>query len=123
MDSPFTPRTLLAVVVAGIAGTIANSVVVASLVEQADVVDLMLSPGRNAVAIAVAAMLPIVFRFVGPVMAVLEALLLLTAVPSVLAKTVFGVGASWGFVFGVNAVYAAVAVAVYVLMTRVSRPS
>jgi hypothetical protein len=50
-------RLIVAVVVAGIIGTIANSIIVAALTPN-EFVPLALSPGRNAVAIAVAVLLP-----------------------------------------------------------------
>lgn len=113
----FTTRTLLAVVLAGIAGTIANSIVVAALTPN-EPVPLMLSPGRNAVAILVALLLPVLFARAGRTAAWIGGIAALTVIPSLLAKTVFGVGAPWPFVLGVNAVYAVVAVAVFVAVSR-----
>jgi hypothetical protein len=42
----------------------------------------------------------------------------LTVIPSLLAKLVFGVGAPWLFVLGVNAVYALAAWATYLAIAR-----
>lgn len=105
-------RILLAVVVAGILGTLANSVVVAALTPN-EFVPLALSYGRNGVAILVALLLPAIYAGMSGIGAALVSIAALTVVPSVLAKTVFGVGAPWPFVLGVNAVYAVAAWAVY----------
>ena len=105
-------RLVVAVVVAGIVGTIANSIIVAALAPNA-FVPLALSPGRNAVAIAVAVLLPVIYVAMSGIAAAVVALAALTVIPSILAKLVFGVGAPWLFVLGVNAVYALAAWAVY----------
>jgi hypothetical protein len=116
-------RRVLAVIIAGVAGTIANSVVVAALTPSA-FVPLAVSPGRNAVAIAVAALLPLIYAGISGVAAAAIAVAALTVIPSILAKLVFGVVAPWPFVLGVNAVYAVAAWAVYWAIMRVgaSRP-
>jgi hypothetical protein len=116
-------RHIVAVIVAGVAGTIANSVVVAALTPN-PFVPLALSPGRNAVAIAVAVLLPVIYAMTSGVAAAVTALVALTVIPSILAKLVFGVGAPWHFVLGVNAVYAIAAWAVYLAIMRAgsSRP-
>jgi len=108
---------IVAVIVAGVAGTIANSVVVAALTPN-PFVPLAVSPGRNAVAIAVAVLLPVIFAVNSGVAAAVIALVALTVIPSILAKLVFGVGAPWSFVLGVNAVYAIAAWAVYLAIMR-----
>jgi hypothetical protein len=117
-------RLILAVVVAGFVGTVANSVIVAALTPN-EFVPLAVSPGRNAVAIAVAALLPVIYARTSSVAAAIVSVAALTVIPSVLAKLVFGIGAPWHFVLGVNAVYAVAAWAVYLAIARtgVSRPS
>jgi hypothetical protein len=110
-------RRIVAVIVAGVAGTIANSVVVAALTPNA-FVPLAVSPGRNAVAIAVAVLLPVIYAATSGVAAAVIALVALTVIPSILAKLVFGIGAPWHFVLGVNAVYAIAAWAVYAAIMR-----
>jgi hypothetical protein len=116
-------RRIVAVVLAGVAGTIANSVVVAALTPN-PFVPLAVSPGRNAVAIAVAVLLPVIYAVTSGVAAAVIALVALTVIPSILAKLVFGIGAPWPFVLGVNAVYAIAAWAVYGAIMRAgsSRP-
>jgi hypothetical protein len=110
-------RHIVAVIVAGMAGTIANSVVVAALTPN-PFVPLAVSPGRNAVAIAVAVLLPVIYAVTSGVAAAVIALVALTVIPSILAKLVFGVDAPWSFVLGVNAVYAVAAWAVYLAIMR-----
>jgi hypothetical protein len=53
-------RLILAVIVAGVVGTVANSAIVAALTPN-EFMPLGTSPGRNAVAIAVAALLPVIY--------------------------------------------------------------
>jgi hypothetical protein len=105
-------RLILAVIVAGVVGTVANSVVVAALTPN-EFIPLATSPGRNAVAIEVAALLAVIYAWTSGATAAIVAVVALTVIPSVLAKLVFGVGAPWPFVVGVNAVYAVAAWAVY----------
>ena len=117
-------RLVLAVIVAGVVGTIANSVIVAALTPNA-FLPLAVSPGRNAVAIVVAVLLPVIYAGISGVPAAILAVAALTVIPSILAKLVFGIDAPWLFVLGVNAVYAVAAWAVYLAIARtgVSRPS
>ena len=117
-------RRIVAVIVAGVAGTIANSVAVAALTPN-PFVPLAVSPGRNAVAIAVAVLLPVIYAVTSGVAAAVIALVALTVIPSILAKLVFGADAPWLFVLGVNAVYAIAAWVVYLAIMRAGsgRPS
>lgn len=117
-------RLILAVIVAGVVGTIANSVIVAALTPN-EFVPLAISPGRNAVAIVVAALLPLIYAWTSGAAAAVIAVVALTVIPSVLAKLVFGIGAPWSFVIGVNAVYAVAAWLVYLAIApkRASLPS
>jgi hypothetical protein len=110
-------RLVLAVIAAGIVGTIANSVVVAAWTPNTFVA-LAVSPGRNAVAIAVAVLLPVTYAMMSDTTAATVALAALTIIPSVLAKLVFGIDAPWSFVLGVNAVYAVAAWATYLAIAR-----
>jgi hypothetical protein len=110
-------RLIVAVIAAGIVGTVANSAVVAALTPN-EFVPLVVSPGRNAVAIAVAVLLPVIYAMSSRAVAAIIAVVALTVIPSLLAKLVFGIGAPWPFVLGVNAVYAIAAWAVYWAITR-----
>jgi hypothetical protein len=114
-----TGRIVFAVVLAGIVGTIANSIVVAALTAN-EFLPLAISPGRNAVAIIVAALLPVVYLNLAGTTAAVVAIVALTVIPSLLAKLVFGVGAPWPWVFTFNAVYAIAAWAIYMAMARAS---
>ena len=117
-------RLVGAVIVAGVLGTIANSAVVAALTSK-EFIPLALNPGRNAVAIAVAVLLPVVYAMTSGALAAITALVALTVIPSLLAKLVFHIDAPWLFVLAVNAVYALAAWAVYraIARTRVGRRS
>lgn len=86
---------ILAVIVAGVAGTVTNSAVVATFTPN-EFIPLATSPGRIGVAVAVAALLPLIYAFMTGPGAVTLALFALTVIPSALAKLVFGVGAPWG---------------------------
>lgn len=108
----FTARALIAVVAAGVVGTLVNTVAVA-LVVSPDRLALALVPGRYAVAIAPCLALPLLARKVGGPGFFAIGALWLTVAASVLAKFVFGVGALWGMVLGFNLVYAIAAIAAY----------
>lgn len=111
--------TILAVIVAGVAGTLTNSAVVAALTPNA-FGPLATSPGRLGVAVAVAVLLPAIYALTTGAGAAVIAIVALTVIPSLLAKLVFGIGAPWGFVLGVNAVYAVTAWAVYLGIGRLA---
>ena len=72
---------VVAVVVAGIVGTVANSVIVAALTPNG-FLPLAVSPGRNAVAIAVAVLLPVIYVAMSGVAAAVVAIVALTVIPS-----------------------------------------
>ena len=110
-------RLILAVIAAGIVGTVANSAVVAALTPN-EFMSLVTSPGRNAVAIAVAVLLPMIYAVTSGAVAAITGVAALTVIPSLLAKLVFGIGAPWPFVLGVNAVYAIATWAVYRAIAR-----
>jgi hypothetical protein len=111
-------RLIVAVIAAGVVGTVANSVVVAALTPN-EFIPLATSPGRNAVAIAVAGLLPVIYAVTSGAVAAIVGVAALTVIPSLLAKLVFGIGAPWPFVLGVNAVYAIAAWAVYWAIARI----
>ena len=111
-------RIMIAVVFAGVIGTLANSAVVAALTPNA-FASLALSPGRLTVAVVVAALLPPAFTLMSRWPAVVTSVVLLTVLPSLLAKTVFGVGAPWDFVLMVNSVYAVAAILAYAFIAKI----
>lgn len=106
------PVAILAAVLAGIAGTIANSAVVAATAPPGFLA-LALAPGRIAVAVGIAALLIPGFSRIPGLAGWVAGLAGLTLIPSILAKTVFGIEAVWPYVLFVNAVYAGVACAVF----------
>lgn len=108
-------RTTLAVVFAGIVGTLANALARA-LGGGMDKLSLALVPGRYAVAIAVCAALPLLGRYLDRAGFWLAAVPVLVIIPSLLAKLVFGADAGWASVLFYNAVYAIAAIATYVLI-------
>jgi len=112
----FTARDLIAVIVAGIVGTLVNTVTLA-LVISPDRLALGLVPGRYAVAIVLCLALPLLARKVGGLGFFSIGTLWLTVAASVLAKMVFGVGAPWAMVLGFNLVYAIAAMAAYHVIT------
>jgi glucan phosphoethanolaminetransferase (alkaline phosphatase superfamily) len=114
--------TILAVIIAGVAGTLANSAVVAALTPNT-FGPLATSPGRLGVAVAVAALLPALYALTSGAGAAVAAIVALTLIPSLLAKFVFGIGAPWSFVLGVNAVYAVTAWVVYLGIKRLAPSS
>lgn len=63
-------------------------------------------------------MLPVIYAMTSGAVAAVVAVVALAVIPSLLAKLVFGIGAPWPFVLGVNAVYAVAAWAVYWAIER-----
>ena len=113
-------RSFIVAVIAGIVGTIANSIAI-NIMAGADVMPLILSFGRNAVAILVAFLLiPLYARRSGAIPFVLG-VAILTLLPSLLAKFVFGADAPWSFVLWVNFIYALVATIIYAACYRSKR--
>ena len=113
----FNSRTLIAAILGGIAGTIANSIAITAATG-APLAPLIFSFGREAVAILVALLLIPIFAKMAGAQAWITGFLALTIIPSVLAKLVFAAGAPWSMVFLFNGIYAIVAIIVYVLVTR-----
>ena len=116
----FTTRTVIIVIIAGIVGTIMNSIAI-NILAGAPVMPLILSAGRNLVAILVAVLLIPIFGRTGGAGAWLAALVCLTVIPSILAVFVFGADAPWAFVLGVNFVYAFTATLIYAVSFRPRR--
>lgn len=113
----FTLRNIVLVVIAGVIGTVANSIAI-NIMAGAEVMPLILSFGRNAVAVIVALLLIPIFGRGAGLSAWIIALVALTVIPSILAVFVFGAEAPWAFVLGVNFVYAFVATVIYAVSYR-----
>ncbi len=105
-------RQLLAVVAAGVAGTLANALAAAVFVNPALWV-LVQAPGRYAIAVLLALSLPLTYRFLPGAWGALLALVFLTLAPSLLNKFVFGGLAAWHVVLALNFVYALAALIAY----------
>lgn len=108
------PRMLFATLAAGIAGTLANAVAAAAIVNP-ELLSLALVPGRYAVAVLVALVIPLCLTVLHERLAPWAALALLALIPSLLAKLVFAAAAPWHLVLLLNGVYAAVALLAYIL--------
>lgn len=108
-------RTGLAIVLAGVVGTLANAAAAVALVNPALWI-LVRAPGRYAVAILLVAAVPLLYRLLPRASATLLALAFLTLAPSLLAKLALGMLTAWPVVLGLNLVYALAALAVYRLV-------
>ena len=112
------PTLVIPVLVAGVAGTIVNAIAAAIVVAPASI-RLALVPGRY----AVAALLPLIFSSLQQPISTVLGLVVLTIVPSLLAKLVFSVRSPWSIVLLLNAVYALVALVVYAITAGQMRRS
>ena len=117
-----TGRTVAAVVVAGLIGAVANIAFVAVIMQVSGLghepaVELARQPWRYAVAVVVAALLPLLALLPG-LRAWAAALVLLTAIPTLLAKLVFTPDAPLVWLIAANLVYAGAATAAYALIAR-----
>lgn len=117
-------QTALAVVVAGIAGTLVNAAALAVVLDAARL-GLAVVPGRYLVAIVVCAALPLLDRLLQRPWFWPVAVVWLTLAPSLLAKLVFGAQAGWGQVLIFNLVFALAALFTYWLIAprRAAEPS
>ncbi len=105
-------RTLLAVVLAGIIGTIVNAFA-ASVVVGPDKLAFLYVPNRYLIAIGVAVLLPLLNMFLSGHVWRIVALAALILVPSLIAKQLLGVGAPWTMVLMLNGFYALAALVSY----------
>jgi hypothetical protein len=121
-ESSLNFARIVAVVLAGVAGTVANALAAAIVVSPASI-RLALVPGRYAVAVVVAGTLPFIFSLARQPISPMLGLVVLIVVPSLLAKLVFSAPAPWSIVLLLNAVYALVALAVYALAAGKMRRS
>jgi hypothetical protein len=113
----FNARALIALVLAGVAGTVLNAAAIALFIAL-DLWTLALVPGRYAVAIALCLALPLLASQVSRLWFAIIGAVWLTVAASVLAKLVFGAGAPWLTVLALNLVYAVGALVVYALIAR-----
>ncbi|MCB5198671.1 hypothetical protein LGQ03_05415 [Loktanella sp. TSTF-M6] len=113
-------RSFVVAIIAGIIGTIVNAIAV-NIISGADVMPLIISFGRNAVAVVVALLLIPLFHRIGGTVAFVAGLVLLTVLPSVLAVYVFAAQAPWSIILGVNLVYALTATIIFAACYRSKR--
>lgn len=112
-------RTLVFVILAGIAGTLANAFA-ASVAISPEKLNFIYVLGRYQVAILVALLIPLIYHFVASGKAgFILATVALTVVASALAKLYFGAGAPWALVLSLNLVYGAVATVIYSILSRI----
>lgn len=105
-------RLTLAVIAAGIAGTIANAVA-AALAIGPDMLNFIYVPGRYLVAIAVAALLPLLYTSIGGLIGWALSFIALTVIPSAILILYLGKAVPWSLALALNAVYALTAIAIY----------
>lgn len=117
MTATFNTRAVIALILAGVAGTVLNAAAVA-LVVSPDLWTLALVPGRYLVAVALCLVLPVLARYVDRIWFVVIGIVWLAVAPTILAKLVFGVDAPWPTVLGFNVVYAIAAMVVYGLIAK-----
>jgi len=105
-------KILIAVILAGIAGTVANAIA-ASIAIAPDKINFLYVPNRYLVAIAIAALLPVLYTQIGGMAGWALSFVALTTIPSLVAKLILGAGAPWDLVLALNAIYAITAIAIY----------
>ena len=111
-------RTVAAVIAAGAAGTLANAAA-AGLFLRPDLFErLAVVPNRYVIGIALAAVIPLIYRLLPGARGALLALVILTLAPSLLAKLGLGAMTAWTTVLALNFVYALTALIAYRLVQR-----
>ncbi len=111
-------RTILFILLAAIAGTLANAFA-ASIAIAPGKLAMMYVPGRYGVAIAVAILIPLIYQMVSGKAGFIVSVIALTVIPSLLAKLYFVAGAPWSLVLSLNLVFAAVTTAIYTILSRI----
>lgn len=111
-------REIIAAILAGAVGTLANAAAAALLISPEKFGQLASAPGRYGVAIALSLTLPLLAQITQGVPFAILGFILLTGGASLLAKLVFGSGAAWPMVLSLNAVYAVAALVTYGLIAR-----
>ena len=108
-------RIAFAVVLAGIAGALANAAFAGFFVHSA-LYRLAVLPIHHALGIAFAVLLPLVYRLRPDAWGAALALALLTLLPSLLAKLALGGAGPWPELLAMNFTYALTALVVYRLV-------
>lgn len=105
-------RPILAVVLAGVAGVLANAAAAALFVNPM-LWQLAAAPSRYLIGIALAVVVPLVYRVRPGAWGAALALLLLTLLPSLAAKLALGAVIAWPTLLALNFIYALAALVVY----------
>jgi len=113
-------RIVLAVILAGIIGTLVNAFA-ASVIVSPDKLNFMYVANRYFIAIAVVALLPVLGMFLSGNGLRIVGLISLILIPTLIAKLVLFVGAPWGLVIVLNAFYAFGAYVSYLLLSGKKR--
>jgi hypothetical protein len=108
-------RTILAVVLAGVAGVLVNAATAALFVNPA-LWQLATVPNRYLIGIALAVLVPLVYRMRPGAWGAALALLLLTLLPSFAAKLALGAVIAWPTLLALNFIYALAALVVFRLV-------
>lgn len=108
-------RPILAVVLAGVAGVLANAAAAALFVNPV-LWQLAVAPSRYLAGIVFAVLVPLVYRVRPGAWGAALALLLLTLLPSLAAKLALGAVIAWPTLLALNFVYALVALVVFRLV-------
>ncbi|MCF6199357.1 MAG: hypothetical protein L3J67_08175 [Hyphomicrobiaceae bacterium] len=109
-------RILIAVLLAGIVGTVVNAFAASIIVGPAKL-DFLYVSNRYLIAIGVTVLLPLLNLFLSGHVWRLVSLAALILVPSLIAKQVLGVGAPWTMVLMLNGFYALAALVTYQILS------
>ena len=112
MNSSRLPRYAASVLAAGLAGLVANALIV-WMIAEADPGPMLYSPTRIVVAFAAAALLPPIHVRFPFILEDLISLLALTLIPAAVDQWALGSPAPWSEEIAFTAVYAAAALMVY----------
>ncbi|MEQ9607879.1 MAG: hypothetical protein RLN99_09460 [Kiloniellaceae bacterium] len=105
-------RTVLAVVLAGVAGVLATAAA-AALVVTPMLWQLAAAPSRYLIGIVLAVLVPLIYRLKPNAWGAALALLLLTLLPSLAAKLALGALIAWPTLLALNFTYALAVLVVY----------
>jgi hypothetical protein len=114
-------RSVVAVVLGGVAGTVANAAVAGLLINPA-LWKLATVPSRYALGIAFVALVPALYRLLSGAAGAAVALAFLTLAPSLLAKLALEALTAWPVLLGLNLVYALTALVVYRVAAGAAEP-
>ncbi len=113
-------RTIIAVLLAGAAGILANALAAALFVNPL-LLKLAWVPNRYGLGIVFAALIPLVYRLGLGAWGAVAALVLLTVLPALLVKLALGAPTAWAVLLALNFIYALTALIVYRLVAGGSR--